>query len=237
MRQEVLAESLPFGIDELRRHFEPLAREFEMRFAVSDTGSLKRVVILVSKQAHCLDDLLYRWRTGEISFDLKAVVSNHQDSRSFVEWHKVPFHHVPMQGGECDSGFREIGRILDEARADVIVLARFMRILPPWLCEKFPARIINIHHSFLPSFVGAHPYRQAYARGVKFVGATCHYVTSKLDEGPIIEQDAFRSDHSYTAEDLMRAGRDVEKSVLARGLRYHLEDRILLNCNKTVVFK
>jgi formyltetrahydrofolate deformylase len=236
LRQETLAESLPFGIDELRRQFEPIARQFEMTYTISDSAVRKRLVILVSKETHCLDDLLYRWRSGELSFDLKGVISNHEQSRAFVEWHKTPFHYVPMEEADREAAFRQVERIIDAAGAEVIVLARFMRILPPWLCQKFPARIINIHHSFLPSFVGSQPYRQAHERGVKFVGATCHYVTEKLDAGPIIEQDAFRSNHADTVEKLIRTGRDVEKAVLARGLRYHLEDRVLLNGNKTVVF-
>jgi formyltetrahydrofolate deformylase len=237
MRQETLAESLPFGIEGLRERFEPIGRKFAMEHKISDTSVLKRVVILVSKQTHCLDDLLYRWRSGEMGFDLRAVISNHNESRSFVEWHKVPFHYVAMESGKREEAFRRIAGIIDEVGADVIVLARFMQILPAWMCERYPGRIINIHHSFLPSFVGSHPYRQAHARGVKYVGATCHYVTEKLDEGPIIEQDAFRSDHSDTVEQLIRTGQDVEKAVLARGLRYHLEDRVLLNSNKTVVFR
>lgn len=165
MRQETLAESLPFGIEGLRQRFGPISREFSMQHNISDTSVRKRVVILVSKQTHCLDDLLYRWRSGEMSFDLGAVISNHHDSRSYVEWHKVPFHHVPMESPNREQSFRRIAAIIDEARADVIVLARFMQILPAWMCERFPARIVNIHHSFLPSFVGSHPYRQAQCAG------------------------------------------------------------------------
>ena len=236
MRQETLAESLPFGINKLRQQFEPLAQQFDMKYTITDSSVLKRVVILVSKQTHCLDDLLYRWRSGEMSFDLKAVISNHEDARGFVEWHRVPFHHVPMSADSQETGFRQIERIIDQTGAETLVLARFMRILPAWLCEKFPARILNIHHSFLPSFAGSNPYRQAHERGVKYVGATCHYATEKLDEGPIIEQDAFRTNHTDTVEELICAGRDIEKAVLARGLRFHLEDRVLLNSNKTVVF-
>jgi formyltetrahydrofolate deformylase len=236
MRQEVRAESLPFGMEELRKRFEVIATTFGMDWTLSDTDVPKKVVMLVSRQAHCLDDLLYRWRSGEMKFQLEAVISNHEDSRRFVEWHKVPFHQVAIEAGNRAGGFREIGKLFERYSPDAIVFARFMQILPVWMCEKYPCKIINIHHSFLPSFVGARPYHQAYERGVKYVGATCHYVTSKLDEGPIIEQDAFRTNHAHSVEELIRIGRDVEKAVLARGLRYHLEDRVLMNGNKTVVF-
>jgi len=236
MRQEILAESLRFDAEELRKRFESIASEFAMDFAVSDTAVLKKVLILVSKQAHCLDDLLYRLRSGEMEFNLQAVVSNHEDSRRFVEWHGVPYHHVPIETGNREGGFREMDKLFERYLPDVVVFARFMQILPAWMCEKYPRQMINIHHSFLPSFVGARPYHQAYERGVKYVGATCHYVTSRLDEGPIIEQDAFRTNHAHTVEELIRIGRDIEKAVLARGLRYHLEDRVLMNGIKTVVF-
>jgi formyltetrahydrofolate deformylase len=240
MRQEILAESLPFGMDELQRRFEPIAKQFNMAYTLTDTNVPKRVVILLSKQTHCLDDLLYRWRSGELPFELQGVISNHEDARAFVEWHKVPFHLVPFEGGAGGSakeeGFRVIDGLFEKYQPDVMVFARFMQIVPPWICHKYPGRIINIHHSFLPSFVGTKPYHQAHQRGVKYVGATCHYVTEKLDDGPIIEQDAFRTNHADTVEELIRTGRDVEKAVLARGLRYHLEDRVLLNGHKTVVF-
>jgi formyltetrahydrofolate deformylase len=238
MRQEILAESLAFGMDELQRRFEPIAQRFNMAYTLTDTAVPKRVVILVSKQAHCLDDLLYRWRSGELPFELQGVISNHEESRAFVEWHKVPFHFVPFDAGAGgkEAGFRAIDGLFEKYQPDVMVFARFMQIVPPWMCARYAGRIINIHHSFLPSFVGTRPYHQAHQRGVKYVGATCHYVTEKLDDGPIIEQDAFRTSHADTVEELIRTGRDVEKAVLARGLRYHLEDRVLLNGHKTVVF-
>jgi len=235
-RQEVLAESLPFDLAGLRERFDPIARRFDMDYTITDTATPKRVLILASKQTHCLDDLLFRWRTGELDFTLTAVVSNHDASRSFTEWHRVPFHLVPIDPADKEPGFRTVHTLAQQYQPDVVVLARYMQILPPWFCRQYPARIINIHHSFLPSFVGSRPYHQAHARGVKYVGATCHYVTEDLDEGPIIEQDAIRTNHADTVEELVRMGRDVEKAVLARGLRYHLEDRILLNGPKTVVF-
>ena len=238
MRHEVLAESLPFGVDEFRTRFKPLADQFGMRWHITDTATPKRVAILVSKQDHCLSDLLHRWRNKELDFDLRCVISNHADLRSFVEWHGVPYHHVPVPTDAVgkNEAFAKTETLTRDSGADTIVLARYMQILPPGMCERYPARIINIHHSFLPSFAGAKPYHQAYERGVKLIGATCHYVTSELDAGPIIEQDVIRVDHGDTVDEMMRLGRDVEKAVLARGLRYHLEDRVLVHQNKTVVF-
>lgn len=236
LRQEILADSLPFDAEGFRRRFAPIASDFGMTWSISDTAVKKRVVILVSKQEHCLNDLLFRWRCGELAFDLRAVISNHDHCRSFTEWHGVPYHHVPVTRENKVEAFAEVDRLLTELDVETVVLARFMQILPSAMCERYAGRLLNIHHSFLPSFVGAKPYHQAYARGVKFVGATCHYVTSELDEGPILEQDAIRTNHADTIDELIRMGRDVEKAVLARGLRYHLEDRILLNGNKTVVF-
>ena len=165
------------------------------------------------------------------------MISNHDALRGFVEWHGIPFHHVPVNKDNKASAYAEIRRIFDDVRGDTMVLARYMQILSPEMCAAYPGRILNIHHSFLPSFVGAKPYHQAYTRGVKLIGATCHYVTSELDQGPIIEQDVIRIDHSDSVDDMVRYGKDIEKAVLARGLRYHLEDRVLVHGNKTVVFR
>ncbi len=236
MRQEIRADSLPFDADEFRRRFRPLADEFGMDWRLTDSAQKKRLVLLVSKQDHCLDDLLHRWRSGELQVDIPCVISNHEDLRSFVEWHGIPFLHVDMSGDKEDA-FRHIAALFEEYLGDTMVLARFMQILPPWLCQRYPGRVINIHHSFLPSFVGAKPYHQAHRRGVKLIGATCHYVTDELDAGPIIEQDTVRIDHGDTVDDLVRYGRDIEKTVLARGLRYHVEDRVLVCGNKTIVFR
>ncbi|MFA6014580.1 MAG: formyltetrahydrofolate deformylase [Gallionellaceae bacterium] len=235
MRQEIRADSLPFAAEELKRRFAPLAKEFDMTWQLSDSAIKKRLVILVSKQDHCLDDLLHRWRSGELLVDIPCVISNHADLRSYVEWHGIPFIHIDMQDKLV--AFAKIADLFEEYRGDSMVLARFMQILPAMICERFPGRIINIHHSFLPSFVGAKPYHQAYQRGVKLIGATCHYVTEELDAGPIIEQDTVRIDHGDTVEDLVRYGRDIEKTVLSRGLRYHVEDRVLVCGNKTIVFR
>lgn len=236
MRQEIRADSLPFDAAEFRRRFKTLADEFRMDWRLTDSAIKKRLVVLVSKQSHCLDDLLYRWRSGELAVDIPCVISNHADLKGFVEWHGIPFIHVDIQGDK-EEAFQHIAALFDEHRGDCMVLARFMQILPLWLCRRYPGRLINIHHSFLPSFVGARPYHQAYQRGVKLIGATCHYVTDELDAGPIIEQDTVRIDHSDTPDDLVRYGRDIEKTVLARGLRYHVEDRVLVCGNKTIVFR
>ena len=235
MRQEILADSLPFDAHEFRRRFAQLSDEFEMTWQFSDSARKKRLVILVSKQDHCLNDLLYRWRSGELLVDIPCVISNHEDLRSFVEWHGIPFIHVDV--ADKTAAFAEIGALFEQHQGDTLVLARFMQIMPPDFCQRYAGRIINIHHSFLPSFVGAKPYHQAYLRGVKLIGATCHYVSDELDAGPIIEQDTVRVDHGDTVDDLVRYGRDIEKTVLARGLRYHVEDRVLICGNKTIVFR
>ncbi|MCG5501700.1 formyltetrahydrofolate deformylase [Ectothiorhodospira lacustris] len=236
MRYEIDAGTLPFDVDGFRQAFEPIAREFAMQWHVTDARLPRRVVPLVSKLDHCLTDLLYRWRSGDLPMDIPCVISNHEDMRDYVEWHGIPYHHVPVDRQEKAAAFARVSGLVDEARADVVVLARYMQILPPDMCARYAGRVINIHHSFLPSFVGARPYHRAFDRGVKLIGATCHYVTDQLDEGPIIEQDVIRVRHDDTVDDLVRLGRDVERAVLARGLRYHLEDRVLVHGNKTVVF-
>jgi len=235
MRQEILADSLPFDATGLRTHFAAVAQKFGMDWQLSDSSQKKRLVILVSKQDHCLNDLLHRWRSGELQVEIPCVISNHEDLRSFVEWHGIPYYHVPMT--DKSTAFENIASLFDQHKGDTLVLARFMQILPPELCRRYAGRVINIHHSFLPSFAGAKPYHQAFERGVKLIGATCHYVTEELDDGPIIEQDTVRIDHGDSVEDMVRYGRDIEKTVLARGLRYHVEDRVLVCGNKTVVFK
>lgn len=237
MRQEILADSLPFDLVTLKEKFAPIADEFGMDWRISDSAVKKRVVVLVSKQEHCLYDLLARWQSKELDIDIPCVISNHETFRGFVEWHGIPFHHVPVTPDNKSAAYAEVRRLFEDARGDTMVLARYMQILSPELCRAYPGRILNIHHSFLPSFVGARPYHQAFERGVKLIGATCHYVTEDLDQGPIIEQDVIRIDHSDSPEDMVRYGKDIEKTVLARGLRYHLEDRVLTHGNKTVVFR
>ncbi|PTL90695.1 formyltetrahydrofolate deformylase [Halomonas litopenaei] len=236
MRYEILADSIGMSKETLCEAFAPVAREFEMDWALRDTRQKRRVVLMVSRESHCLVDLLYRWTAGELDCEIAAVISNHDDMRKMVEWHGIPYHHVPVSADDKSAAFAEVERLVEASEADSIVLARYMQILPPDLCERYSGRVINIHHSFLPSFAGAKPYHQAYQRGVKLIGATCHYVTEELDAGPIIEQDIHRVSHCHTPDDLVRFGRDVEKTVLARGLRWHLEDRVLIHDNKTVVF-
>jgi formyltetrahydrofolate deformylase len=237
MRQEILADSLCCSFEEFRAHFAPIAQEFAMDWKLTDSGEKKRVVILVSKQEHCLYDLLSRWQAKELDIEIPCVISNHETFRGLVEWHGIPFHHVPVTAGNKSTAYAEVARLYDQARGDVMVLARYMQVLTPELCARYHGQIINIHHSFLPSFIGAKPYHQAFEHGVKLIGATCHYVTEELDQGQIIEQDVIRVDHSDLVGDLVRYGKDIEKAVLARGLRCHLEDRVLVHGNKTVVFK
>jgi formyltetrahydrofolate deformylase len=237
MRIEVKADSLPFHLAEFRSRFQPLADDLQLDWRINDSAVKKRVVVLVSKQEHCLYDLLARWQSKELDIEIACVISNHDSFKGFVEWHGIPFHHVPVTGGQqgrrlCRGAAPVRGSARRHHGAGALhadPLARAMR--------RLSGRILNIHHSFLPSFVGAKPYHQAYTRGVKLIGATCHYVTADLDQGPIIEQDVIRIDHSDSVEDMVRYGKDIEKTVLARGLRYHLEDRVLVHGNKTVVFR
>ncbi len=237
MRIEVKADSLPFDLAEFRHRFAAIGTEMQMEWKLSDSAQKKRVVVMVSKQEHCLYDLLARWQSKELAIEIPCVVSNHETLRGFVEWHGIAFRHVPVSPDNRQAAQAEIKRIFEEVQGDTMVLARYMQIISPELCAAYPGRIINIHHSFLPSFVGAKPYHQAYQRGVKLIGATCHYVTADLDQGPIIEQDVIRIDHSDSVDDMVRYGKDIEKAVLARGLRYHIEDRVLTHGNKTVVFR
>ena len=237
MRNALLASSLPEGRDRFADTFAPIADRFEMTWRLSDSAVPRRVALLVSKLDHCLIDLLYRWRAGELRCEIPCVIANHDDLRRDVEVHGIPFHHVPVTPETKPAAFAEIERLLQGHEVDTLVLARYMQILPPDLCARYPGRIINIHHSFLPSFIGAKPYHRAFERGVKLIGATSHYVTQDLDEGPIIEQDVVRVEHNDTVDDLIRYGRDVERAVLARALRYHLEDRVMLNGSRTVVFR
>jgi formyltetrahydrofolate deformylase len=229
--------SLPVGRDaELAGNFEDLATEFRMQWSLSRTEARPRVVILVSKEPHCLTDLLARWRSGEMPMEIPAIVSNHRVLEEIAGCYGIPFEHIPVTRETRAEAFSLLHERLRALGAETIVLARYMQILPPDLCTEFRQRVINIHHSFLPSFVGARPYHQAFARGVKLIGATCHYVTEDLDAGPIIEQDVARIRHDDQVDDLVRKGRDVERWVLARGLRYHLEGRVLTHGNKTIVF-
>lgn len=239
-RQAVRASSITVDIDELRARFAEVAAELGPRteWALHDSGELQRVVLLVSKDAHCLHDLLGRAAGGELPATVSAVVGNHRDLEPVARAHGIDFHHVefPRDPAERGPAFDQVRDIVDAHDPQAVVLARFMQVLPAQLCEHWAGKAINIHHSFLPSFVGAKPYHQAFARGVKLIGATCHYVTAELDAGPIIEQDVIRVDHADEIRDMVRQGRDIEKLVLSRGLRWHLEARVLVHGRKTVVF-
>ncbi len=216
--------------------FAPIASRLRAVWSMRPAEWKTRTVILVSKQEHCLVDLLWRWRSGELGIDVPLVISNHETCRLLVEREKIPFECVPFGEGKA-TAFQEVSRLLQQARAELVVLARFMQILPGWLCNEYAARLINIHHSFLPAFVGANPYQRAFERGVKLIGATCHYATEELDAGPIIEQEVARVEHYHDPEDLVRLGRDCERLALARGVRYHVEDRVLVHGAKAIVFR
>jgi formyltetrahydrofolate deformylase len=227
------------GIDHsgLKAGFEPIAEEFGMTWRMRPQTEKKRVMILVSKFDHCLSDLVYRWRIGELSMEIAAVVSNYpQSAYERVELDGIPFHHLPITKDSKVEQESQLWNLVNETKSDLVVLARYMQILSDGLSAKLSGKCINIHHSFLPGFKGAKPYSQAYERGVKLIGATAHYVTADLDEGPIIEQDVERVSHFARADDLVRKGRDIERRVLARALTWHLDDRVFLNGRRTVVF-
>jgi formyltetrahydrofolate deformylase len=216
--------------------FAPVADEYGMDWSIRDASTPYRAVVMVSRFGHCLNDLLFRWRSGALNLDIPAIVSNHRDLEGLAASYGVPFHHVPVTPDtkpDAEAALRDLVAAHD---VDLVVLARYMQVLSDDLSRDLAGRVINIHHSFLPSFKGAKPYHQAFERGVKLVGATAHYVTATLDEGPIIEQDVVRADHRMTPDELVRAGEEVESRVLARAVRWHCESRILLNGTRTVVF-
>ncbi len=217
--------------------FASIAERFAMQWAIHDAGAKTRTILMVSKQGHCLNDLLYRYRIGALPIEIPAIVSNHRDFYRLAAAHDIPFHHLPVTRENKLKQEERLLEIFQEERCELIVLARYMQILSPGLCERLKEQVINIHHSFLPSFQGAKPYAQAHERGVKLIGATAHYVTSDLDEGPIIEQDVARVEHHMSAEDCAGVGRDVECAVLARAVKWHTEHRVLLNGHRTVIFK
>ena len=223
------------SLEELRVEFASLADTYDMSWQLEDTARRVRVLIAVSRLDHCLQDLLFRWRSGVLPVDVIGVVSNHPDLRSLVEWHQIPFHHLPVTPETRSQQEAQILELISRHRVDLLVLARYMQILSNDLCRSLSGRCINIHHSFLPSFKGARPYHQAYARGVKIIGATAHYVTPDLDEGPIIEQAVERVGHEHTPERFQEIGRDLEAIVLARAVRWHAERRILLDGQRSVI--
>jgi len=217
--------------------FGPIAGKFRMDWQLHEVQVLPRVLVMVSRHDHCLNDLLYRYRTGTLAMQIPAIVSNHMDLSGLAEWHRVPYFHVPVTPATKPQAESRLLEIVEDTRADLIVLARYMQVLSPETCGKFPGRMINIHHSFLPGFKGAKPYHEAHSRGVKLIGATAHYVTPELDEGPIIEQTVERVDHAHSVEDLAAVGRDVECITLARAVKLHLEHRVFLNGRRTVILK
>ena len=223
--------------DDLQTQARMFATPFQMQWSLHATAQPMRTVLLVSKEGHCLNDLLFRWKSGLLPIDIRAIISNHRDFYQLAASYNVPFHHIAVTAATKAQVETKQLEIIDAEGAELVVLARYMQILSDDMCRKLAGRAINIHHSFLPSFKGAKPYYQAHERGVKLIGATAHYVTADLDEGPIIEQDVARVDHSKTVDDLTTQGRDTESQVLARAVKWHSEHRVLLNGHKTVIFK
>jgi len=239
MRIEFECPSSP-DAEALRSAFKPLAERLQMSWTLVGQATKTRVLLLVSKLGHCLNDLLFRVQTGHLPIEIPAIVSNHREFYQLAASHNIPFHHFPLLNSSLEqkqAQEQKIREVIEENQIDLVVLARYMQILSPEMCEYLSGRAINIHHSFLPSFKGARPYHQAYERGVKLIGATAHYVTSDLDEGPIIEQEVARIDHSLSPEKLVAIGRDVECVTLARAIQWHAEHRVLMNGKRTVVFR
>ena len=237
MRMEIESNGFGLGRDEFDAAFAPLARQHGMNWRVAYSDRPRRMAILVSKYAHCLLDLLWRWEAGELDAEIPLVISNHADLAETVKAHGIPFHHLPVRKESKVEQEAQVEKLLRESEIDLVVLARYMQIISPQSLESYPWPIINIHHSFLPAFVGASPYHQAYTRGVKIIGATAHYVTAELDAGPIIHQDVAHISHRAGVDDLVRIGREVERRVLAQAVRWHLEDRVLVDGIRTVVFE
>lgn len=237
MRVEFDAAEFDIDFTDFTRHFSPVAEKFQMQWRLAHSNHRPRMVVMVSKYDHCLVDLLYRHRSGELRCEIPLIVSNHPDNQPIADFYRIPYVTVPVPQDDKIGAEAKILVLLKQQQPDFIVLARYMQILSNDFIAHFPQRIINIHHSFLPAFIGAKPYHQAFARGVKLIGATSHYVTEVLDDGPIIEQDVARVSHRDSIEDLLQKGRDLEKVVLARATRWHLENRVLLYGNKAVVFE
>lgn len=234
MRHEIAANSLKLNHTDFKQAFAQLAQKYDMRWSLNSSRSKPKVALLVSKEEHCLNDVLHRWHTGELNCDIPCIIGNHKSMQKYADWYEIPFHYIDFS--HKTEAFAHIETLIRDYEVDLTVLARFMQIIPDDLCQRLSGKIINIHHSFLPSFVGAKPYQQAYDRGVKLIGATCHYVTSVLDEGPIIEQEVMRISHSDSSDDMVRKGKRCEINALANGLRYHIEDRVIVFESKTIVF-
>jgi len=236
MRVEFDPRDFDFDLGDFEKYFSPIAESFAMKWRLAQSSQRPRMVILVSKYDHCLVDLLYRHQSGELACEIPLIISNHTDNQPLAQFYKIPYAVVPVTKEDKTQAEGRVHALLAEHKPDFLVLARYMQILSNDFVHRYPQRIINIHHSFLPAFIGARPYHQAFERGVKLIGATSHYVTEELDDGPIIEQDVVRVSHRDTVEDLVRKGRDLEKIVLSRAVRLHVENRVLLYGNKTVVF-
>ncbi|SFV85756.1 Formyltetrahydrofolate deformylase [hydrothermal vent metagenome] len=235
MRIEI-ENNLDCSLGDFKQAFALLAEEYQMVWQMNDATTLKRILIMGSKSSHCVADLLHRGHENELEGEIIGVLSNHDKLAKIASWYGVDFKKVPINKDSKKADMAKMMDAVDVFKPDVIVLARYMQIIPKSMCDKYQGKIINIHHSFLPSFAGASPYKRASERGVKLIGATCHYVTSELDEGPIIEQDVLRVNHSDSVKTMQKMGQDVEKITLAKGLQYHLEDRVLTCNNKTIVF-
>ncbi len=234
-RLEIETSGLDVETDDFVSGFGTLGRALGARWHFRRLPYRMRTAILVTRTDHCLNEILWRARLGEVPVEITSIIGNRDDCRGIAEKSGLPFHHVAI-GEDREEGFRGVEAILQKESVELVVLARFMQIVPDWLCQSYAGRMINIHHSFLPAFVGANPYRKAYERGVKLIGATCHYVTGDLDAGPIIEQEVERVQHYHSVQDLIRLGRDCERSALAKGIRYHVHDRIILDGNRAIVF-
>ncbi len=235
-RVEIDTTKLSVDISEFIAGFSTLGKSLNASWKFREQPYKMRTAILVTKTDHCLNEILWRTKLGEIPIEITSIIGNRDVCQPIAEKAGIPFHHIDMDGDKKAAGFEQIRDLLVEQKVELTVLARFMQILPDWFCKQFSGNIINIHHSFLPAFIGANPYRQAYERGVKFIGATCHYVTADLDAGPIIEQEVKRVQHFHSAADLMRLGRDSERDAIARGIRYHVNDRTIIHGNRAIVF-
>jgi formyltetrahydrofolate deformylase len=236
MRVEFDSQDFDISLNDFGKYFSPVAETFQMTWRLAQTSHRPRMIVFVSKYDHCLVDLLYRHQSGELECDIPLIISNHPDTQPIADFYKIPFTVVSVTKETKSAAEVQIHTLIEKHQPDFMVLARYMQILSNEFVNRYPRRIINIHHSFLPAFIGARPYHQAFERGVKLIGATSHYVTEQLDDGPIIEQDVVRVSHQDTVADLIRKGRDLEKIVLARAVRLHVENRVLVYGNKTVVF-
>ena len=235
-RFEIDTSNIVGGLDDFMDSFKALGNTLNAHWHFRSVPYKMRTAIMVTKTTHCLNEILNRITLDEMPIEITSIIGNRETCRPIAEQQGIPFHLIDMDGEKKAEGFRQIRDILHQEKVELTVLARFMQILPDWFCQEFSGRVINIHHSFLPAFIGANPYRQAYERGVKLIGATCHYVTSDLDAGPIIEQEVKRVQHFHGAQDLMRLGRDCERVALARGIRYHVNDRTIIHDNRAIVF-